>query len=168
MVITGIIASRVAEAAQEAKGVTMTPPSSYYPTVSTFFVPDDGEQEIVWHIDGQSDSQFFNITPEGTWATGFGGTPTTVTITLRSPGDWASNPYAGYPEIEFTYQDGFFSLPMHDTFTEKFSAANQTISQTLNWTGGSADVETLSVSADSAGYGFIIENIVFNPEPTPE
>lgn len=168
MIIPGIVASRVAEEEAVAKGVTMTPPSSYYPAISTFFVPDDGDQEIVWQVSGQGDASGFLIFPEGTWATGFGETPTTVTITLRSPAGWTSNPYAEYPEIYFGYQDGFFDTPLHDVFTEKFSSANQTISQELNWTGGATDLEYLVVVSDSSDYGYIIENIVFNPEPTPE
>jgi hypothetical protein len=168
MILPGITGSRVGESVEVAKGVTLTPPSSYYPTVSTFFVPDDGLQEIVWQISGQGDSSAFTIAPAGSWATGYGETPTSVTITLRSPAGWTSNPYAAYPEIYFSYEDGFLNLEMHDLFTEKFSAAGQTISQVLNWTGGNADIDNLVVVSDSSNYGYIIENIVFDPEPTPE
>jgi hypothetical protein len=148
------------------KGITMSPPATHYQNIPTYFVTqDEAPREIIFvETPGSEQGEAFTILLLGDWGVGFGNTPSSVTITLRSPADWVAG-NASTPNLFFSWQDGFIIQPLSEDLTMVFTETNQTITETVNWIGGNADIEYISPIADGVGIGFIIENIIFNSEP---
>ena len=165
MIIPGITSS-VNRTLSAPKGVTMTNPSDYYTSIPTYFEANDSTQEITFlETPGSVQGDQFTIALQGNWGVGFGNTPSTVSITLRSPSNWVAGP-ASTPKLTFSYQTGPFIFSLSNNLTITFTAANQSQTEEVTWIGGNSNIDFISPEADGEDIGFIIENIVFNPEPT--
>ena len=158
------------------KGVTMNPTFNFWsagtqPVRGSVSV--DFELNEIFYVDGAElpGEPSGRVDAETSWSVGYVTTPREVTVTLRSPPDWtaADTP----PNLNF-YADTINRLDVLTQLTPdltiEFTAPDQVVSETLPWNADGIAIEDdlffiYFKGMEGEGDGFILENIIFNPEP---